>query len=80
MLFLDFGIGTMLSTLVSKGLLLIQLCAGLTAAKGSRPLYKDPNAAIEDRVSDLLGRMTLEDKVGQLMQGALICILEMRPQ
>ncbi|CBF86402.1 hypothetical protein AN2217.2 [Aspergillus nidulans FGSC A4] len=59
----------MLLTLVSRGLLLLQLCAGLTAAKGSRPLYKDPNAAIEDRVSDLLGRMTLEDKVGQLMQG-----------
>ncbi|KAL4819400.1 glycoside hydrolase superfamily [Aspergillus spinulosporus] len=59
----------MLSTLVSRGLWLIQLCAGLTVAKGSTPLYKDPNAAIEDRVSDLLGRMTLEDKVGQLMQG-----------
>jgi beta-glucosidase len=70
----------MLLTLVSRGLLFIQLCAGLTVAKGSTPLYKDPNAAIEDRVSDLLGRMTLEDKVGQLMQGALICILEMRPQ
>ncbi|KAL4768340.1 glycoside hydrolase superfamily [Aspergillus nidulans var. acristatus] len=59
----------MLLTLVSRGLLFIQLCAGLTVAKGSTPLYKDPNAAIEDRVSDLLGRMTLEDKVGQLMQG-----------
>ncbi|KAL4753334.1 hypothetical protein BDW72DRAFT_201673 [Aspergillus terricola var. indicus] len=59
----------MWSTIVSRGLLLIQLCAGLTVAKGSSPLYKDPNAAIEDRVSDLLGRMTIEDKVGQLMQG-----------
>ena len=29
-------------------------------------LYKDPNAAVEDRVEDLLGRMTLEEKVAQL--------------
>ncbi|KAL5041918.1 hypothetical protein BDW71DRAFT_190951 [Aspergillus fruticulosus] len=59
----------MLSNLVSRGLLLLQLCAGLTAAEGSSPLYKDPNAAIEDRVSDLLGRMTIEDKMSQLIQG-----------
>lgn len=30
------------------------------------PVYKDPHAAVADRVSDLLGRMTLEEKVGQL--------------
>ncbi|MCY3862754.1 MAG: glycoside hydrolase family 3 C-terminal domain-containing protein [bacterium] len=28
--------------------------------------YRDPNAAIDDRVADLLGRMTLEEKVAQL--------------
>lgn len=33
---------------------------------GSTPLYKNPNAAIEDRVNDLLPRMTLEEKVAQL--------------
>lgn len=33
------------------------------------PLYKDPSASIDDRVSDLLSRMTLQDKVAQLMQG-----------
>ncbi|KAL4980160.1 glycoside hydrolase superfamily [Aspergillus desertorum] len=59
----------MLSNLVSRGLLLLQLCARLTNAEGSSPLYKDANAAIEDRVSDLLGRMTIEDKMGQLIQG-----------
>ncbi|KAL3465876.1 glycoside hydrolase superfamily [Aspergillus heterothallicus] len=59
----------MLSSVVSRGLLLLQLCAGLSAAQDSSPLYKDPNAAIEVRVSDLLGRMTLEDKMAQLMQG-----------
>ncbi len=31
-----------------------------------KPLYKNPEAAIEERVEDLLGRMTLEEKVAQL--------------
>lgn len=30
--------------------------------------YRDPALGIESRVSDLLGRMTLEEKVGQMMQ------------
>lgn len=33
---------------------------------GEKPLYKDKNAPIEKRVEDLLGRMTLEEKVCQL--------------
>jgi beta-glucosidase len=36
---------------------------------GSTPVYKDPSASIEDRVKDLLPRMTLEEKVAQLIQG-----------
>ena len=32
-------------------------------------VYKDPNASIDDRVADLLSRMTLDEKIGQLMQG-----------
>ncbi len=32
------------------------------------PLYKNAEAPVEDRVDDLLGRMTLEEKVGQLVQ------------
>jgi beta-glucosidase len=31
------------------------------------PVYKDPHAAVEARVEDLLGRMTLEEKVAQMM-------------
>jgi beta-glucosidase len=30
------------------------------------PIYQDPNQPIEKRVEDLLGRMTLKEKVGQL--------------
>ncbi|KAK6513440.1 hypothetical protein TWF281_005065 [Arthrobotrys megalospora] len=32
-------------------------------------IYKDSKASIDDRVADLLSRMTLEEKIGQLMQG-----------
>ena len=32
------------------------------------PLYKNPQAPISERVSDLLSRMTLEEKVGQMNQ------------
>jgi beta-glucosidase len=35
---------------------------------GGRPVYKDPRAPVERRVADLLGRMTLEQKVGQMGQ------------
>jgi beta-glucosidase len=30
------------------------------------PVYKNPNAPTESRVKDLLGRMTLAEKIGQL--------------
>ncbi len=33
-------------------------------------LYKDPGASVADRVSDLLSRMTLEEKIGQMTQVA----------
>jgi len=39
---------------------------------GSPPLYKDSTAAIEDRVNDLLPRMTLEEKVAQLCVCSLL--------
>ena len=32
------------------------------------PLYLDSNADVEDRLSDLMARMTLEEKVGQMCQ------------
>ncbi len=33
-----------------------------------KELYKDPSAPVKDRVEDLIGRMTLEEKVGQMDQ------------
>ena len=57
---------------------LLRLLAGASAAAGAialapaahalaGPLYKDPRAPIPARVADLLGRMTLEEKVGQMI-------------
>ncbi|CAE6455078.1 unnamed protein product [Rhizoctonia solani] len=40
-----------------------------TSSPSGRPLYKDPNASIDDRVKDLIPRMTIEEKVAQLIQG-----------
>lgn len=31
-------------------------------------LYKDPKRPLNQRIRDLLGRMTLEEKIGQMMQ------------
>lgn len=33
-----------------------------------KPAYLDPSLSVEERVKDLLSRMTLEEKVGQIMQ------------
>ncbi len=40
-----------------------------TAASANAPRYKDATLPIEDRVADLLGRMTLEEKVDQITGG-----------
>jgi beta-glucosidase len=65
---------------MKSGAVALLLCAAATAvipaypariyakATGAaKPLYKQANAPVEARVEDLLGRMTLEEKVAQLM-------------
>ncbi|MGE5327089.1 MAG: glycoside hydrolase family 3 N-terminal domain-containing protein [Deltaproteobacteria bacterium] len=39
------------------------------AQDNAKTIYRDPNAAVADRVRDLLGRMTVEEKVAQLESG-----------
>jgi len=59
-----FGRRQALGLLGSTSLL---AAAPLTAKAKSGPLYKDASAPIDLRVRDLLGRMTLEEKVGQII-------------
>jgi beta-glucosidase len=42
--------------------------APITASAAARPVYKNPAASIRTRVNDLLRRMTLQEKVGQMDQ------------
>lgn len=48
-------------------LALVRIASAVT--NSSTPVYKNSNATIDDRVSDLLGRMTIQDKTAQLVQG-----------
>ncbi|PKS08165.1 hypothetical protein jhhlp_005441 [Lomentospora prolificans] len=51
----------------------VAICTALLVVVGQadrgRPVYKDPKARIDDRVSDLLKRMTVKEKMAQLIQG-----------
>ncbi|HYA48068.1 MAG TPA: glycoside hydrolase family 3 C-terminal domain-containing protein, partial [Burkholderiales bacterium] len=54
--------------LTAAAVLLLSLTGPGVDARGAapRPLYLDPSALPERRVDDLIGRMTLEEKVGQM--------------
>src|SRR5258708_4211015 len=41
-----------------------------TSGQASLPIYKDTSLTIEKRVDDLVSRMTLDEKVSQMMNGA----------
>ena len=45
----------------------IAALSALLASAEDRPLYKDPQRPIDERVRDLLARMTLEEKVAQTL-------------
>ena len=44
------------------------LCSGVCVVAGAQdvPAYRDAKLAVEVRVADLIGRMTLDEKVAQL--------------
>src|SRR4029450_1606751 len=50
-------------------LALVTTVAAAALAQDAPPPYKDPKRPIDERVKDLLGRMTLEEKVDQLKGG-----------
>src|SRR5207237_8056435 len=47
--------------------LVLLLLTPAAAARAQQLPYRDPKLAIERRVSDLLARMTLEEKVAQML-------------
>jgi beta-glucosidase len=49
-------------------LLLPLVAAAAAAAPAPPPLYLDPDAPVDARVADLLARMTLDEKVAQLLE------------
>ncbi|KAK8623557.1 hypothetical protein V6N13_118440 [Hibiscus sabdariffa] len=53
---------------VSLVLLLVFLCFRASITEGQQAIYKDPKQPVEARIEDLLGKMTLEEKVGQMTQ------------
>jgi len=46
-------------------ILLVFSCS--EATKNEAPIYKDASASVDDRVSDLINRMTLQEKIAQVM-------------
>src|SRR5689334_9902625 len=40
-----------------------------TASAAAPPVYKNPHASVASRVKDLMARMTLDDKIGQMTEG-----------
>lgn len=54
-------------TLVGVGAVAVVGVPGTAAAAAGD--YTDPSLSVADRVTDLLGRMSVDDKVGQMVQG-----------
>jgi len=60
---------TMSATSIAGGALLLFTGAGLWAQSVATPNYRDATRSTTERVKDLLGRMTIEEKVAQLESG-----------
>lgn len=56
------------SPIILSVLSVLFFTAAPAAASSDNIIYKDPEQPVEERVRDLLGRMTLEEKVGQMCQ------------
>jgi len=52
-------------------LYILLLCSLYTFSQSKAQIYKDPSASIEERVQDLLSRMTLDEKIAQMNMRSL---------
>lgn len=52
---------------MSPLLILLVLTGSISSKEDITPIYKDPKNIVEKRVNDLLGRMTLKEKIAQLV-------------
>lgn len=50
----------------SVGIMLLHCWAAMTGAEYLK--YKDPKQPLNNRIKDLMNRMTLEEKIGQMTQ------------
>lgn len=48
--------------------IIVMCCYWATIAASESLKYKDPKQALNVRIKDLLNRMTLEEKIGQMIQ------------
>lgn len=53
---------------IATFLLTLLLIMATSNAKAQTPIYQNPEAPIEERVEDLLERMTVDEKIGQMSQ------------
>jgi beta-glucosidase len=54
--------------LLGIAVLSLSFCKGNKTDNSERLIYKDKNAKVEERVEDLLSRMTLDEKIGQMTE------------
>jgi beta-glucosidase len=59
--------------------LLVALVMGASASASGPPPYLDPHRSIEERVNDLLARMTLPEKTGQMVQIEVTQVTDTNP-
>jgi hypothetical protein len=57
---------TIACCVAAAGTALASISVILAQAGGQTPIYLDPKRPVEERIDDLMSRMTLKEKVGQL--------------
>ena len=58
----------MRNKLTMKVFMMIAMLTFTLLVKAQKPIYKEPGQPVERRVTDLMERMTLEEKVAQMCQ------------